>query len=77
MPEVEKPGKSPGRQPGGFGLLDGLQVVFVVAACFGGFSMIRGPAANDAQLLFRVGLSVVGLIGLLVVTVIKLTRRKP
>jgi hypothetical protein len=77
MPRSDRREKTPQGAPGGFSWLDGLQIAFVVAACYGGFSFLRGPAANGAQLLFRVGLSVVGLIGLLVVAVIKLARRKP
>jgi hypothetical protein len=77
MREADRQEKGPGRQPGGFGLLEGLQIAFLVAACFGGFSFLRGPAVNDAQLIFRVGLSVVGLIGFVVITAIKLVRRKP
>jgi hypothetical protein len=75
MPAADERAKTPERQPGGFGLLDGLQIAFVVASCLGGLSFVRGPAVNDAQLLFRLGSSAVGLIGFLVVTVIKLTRR--
>lgn len=66
----------PGREPTNFGLLDGLQVVFLVAGCSGFFFSLRGPPANEAHALFRIGLGVVGLIGLVAVTAIKFARRR-
>ena len=67
----DKPAPGPTR----FGTLDALQVVFGVAACSGVFFAVSGPAKNPAHLLFRLGVMGVGLVGLTVVTVVKLSRR--
>jgi hypothetical protein len=65
-----KPGPTPS------GPLDTLQMVFTIVACLGAFFYFRGPAHNNAQLLFRLGVMGVGAVGLLVVTVLKLTRQR-
>jgi hypothetical protein len=70
--DVPRPGPAPLR------VLDILQIVFLAAGCSGVFFTVNGPAKNEAQALFRLGVMVVGGIGLLVVTVLKLTsRRRP
>lgn len=61
--------------PTKFKTLDALQVVFGVAACSWVFFAISGPAQNGAQALFRLGVSLIGLIGLVVVLVLKRNRR--
>jgi hypothetical protein len=66
----------PKPKPAGFSSLDALQVVFGVAACSGLIFYINGPAQNLNQTLFRLGVMVLGGIGLLVVTVIKIAQRK-
>ena len=67
--------EEPPLEPTKFKTLDALQVVFMVAACSGAFFSISGPAKNTGHLLFRLGVMAVGGIGLLVITIIKLSRR--
>jgi hypothetical protein len=71
-PPIDEPKPEPKR----FGGLDALQVVFGVAACSGVFFTISGPAKNTGHLLFRLGVMGVGCLGLLVVTILKLTRQR-
>jgi|GEM_PF-3684489 len=63
--------RQPEPEPKKFTLLDGLQLVFLIAACSGVFFAIRGPAANEAQAIFRFGVMLGGLFGLAVVTILK------
>jgi hypothetical protein len=56
-------------------LLQALEWFFLFCLLFGGFLWMRGPAKNPAQLMFRVGLSGVGLAGVIVVQAIKFMNR--
>ena len=52
--------------------LDRLGSFFLMLLCLGAFYLFfRGPANNGAQLAFRIGLFVVGGIGMLVVGILK------
>ncbi len=66
----------PRPEPTRFTLLDGLQVVFAVAGCSGLFFALNGPAKNEAHALFRIGIMVVGVVGLGVVSIIKFSRSR-
>jgi hypothetical protein len=66
----------PKPKPAGFSGLDGLQLVFLIAACSGAIFYVNGPAQNANQAFFRLGVMVLGGIGLLVVTIVKLTTRR-
>jgi len=57
-------------------LLDGLTVVFAVAACLGLFFYFSRPAENQAVVWFRLGMAVVGSIGLVAVSVLKMSRSR-
>jgi hypothetical protein len=59
-----------------YGLLDGLTVVFAVAACLGLFFYFSRPAENQAVVWFRLGLAILGSIGLVAVSVLKMTRSR-
>jgi hypothetical protein len=70
MPEPERSERPEPPRTG----LDGLQMVFLIAMCIGGFLFLLKPAANSAQLIFRLSVVGVGAVGLLVVNIIKLNR---
>ena len=54
--------------------LDGLQMLFVLMAAIPGvFHLIR-PATNTGQLIFRLSVSAIGIIGFIVVTILKFRR---
>lgn len=57
--------------------LDGLQMVFLISACIGGFLSVRSPAVNMAQAIFRVAVVGVSIVGFLVVSIIKFSRNRP
>ena len=59
-----------------FSTLDALQVVFLVAACSGVFFTISGPARNAEHAMFRLGIMGLGLLGLVVVTLVKYLSRR-
>jgi len=59
-----------------YGLLDGLTVVFAVAACLGLFFYFSRPADNPAVVWFRLGMAIVGSIGLVAVSVLKMSRSR-
>jgi hypothetical protein len=66
----------PAPKPTGFSTLDALQVVFGVAACSGLIFYVNGPAQNTNQALFRLGVMGLGLLGLVVVTIVKFLSRR-
>ena len=68
--------REPDTEPTRYGLLDGLSVMFAVAACFGIFFYLRGPAKNELHALFRLGVVGVGLVGLVVVMVLRLVQKR-
>ena len=47
---------------------------FYFAIFFGGYLFMRGPAANTAQLAFRLTLIAVGVIGAIVMLVLRLSK---
>ena len=59
-----------------YGLLDGLTVVFAVAAFLGLFFYFSRPAENQAVVWFRLGMAIVGSIGLVAVSVLKMSRSR-
>jgi hypothetical protein len=59
-----------------YGLLDGLTVVFAVAACLGLFFYFSRPAENQAVVWFRLGMAIVGSLGLVAVSVLKMSRNR-
>jgi hypothetical protein len=61
-----------------YGLLDGLTIVFAVAAFLGLFFYFSRPAENPAVVWFRLSMAMVGSIGLVAVSVLKMSRsRRP
>lgn len=76
MADDDRPEGEPGPDRTPLGGLEGLQLVFGIVACLGVYFYFRGPAANEAQFLFRFGVMVVGTVGLAVVTILKLVRRR-
>jgi hypothetical protein len=71
MVDGNGPEYKPEEEPAHWSPLDGLQLVFVILACLGGFFYFRGPAANEAQTVFRLGIIVGAMFGLAVVTILK------
>ena len=58
-------------------LLDGLGSIFTFLVAFSGVQLILfGPAKTQAQLIYRVGLFLIGLFGLVIVHSIKRTRKR-
>jgi uncharacterized membrane-anchored protein len=55
--------------------LDMVLMVFVIMGVVGGFMSFRQPAANTAQLLFRLGVAAISVIGITVVLVLKYVRK--
>lgn len=76
MAEDEDRGGKPKPGPAPLRALDILQIGFLVAGGSGAIFALRGPAHNEGQALFRLGLMGVGLVGLVVVTILKLTSRR-
>ncbi|HKA08389.1 MAG TPA: hypothetical protein VKD71_14110 [Gemmataceae bacterium] len=62
--------------PTQYGLLDGLTIVFAVAAFLGLFFYFSRPAENQAVVWFRLGMAVFGSIGLVAVSVLKMSRSR-
>lgn len=72
MPEPERSERPEPPRTG----LDGLQMVFLIAMCIGGFLFLLKPAANPAQLAYRLAVVGGGAVGLLVVSILKYNRRR-
>lgn len=77
MPDWKKPERNPRSGPpqSQYGFADLLLVVFGSMIIIAG-TLWRKPAANDAVYLWRLGLAVIGLIGLVVAIALKLSRRR-
>jgi uncharacterized membrane protein YsdA (DUF1294 family) len=56
--------------------LDILLLVFVIMGAVGAFLSFQRPAANTAHLLFRLGIAGVSLVGIIVVLVLKMLRKR-
>ena len=54
--------------------VDKAALLFTVICAMGGMLWVKGPAVNSAQLLFRIVVSVVGLVGLITVIILKQRR---
>jgi hypothetical protein len=74
MAESDEPQRPP--KPKSISSLESLQLGFMIVSAIGAFFYFRGPAQNDAQLAFRIGVIAVGFIGLLIVSIIRLTRKR-
>lgn len=66
MPE-EKQNSSP---------LSGLELFFLLCLGISGFLWLRSPATSTTHLMFRLGLSAVGMVGLIVLLILRFTREK-
>ena len=63
------PGAKPAMSP-----LDSWQLMFLILAVLPGFFHLVNPAENMKQLVFRLSIAGVGLLGLIVVTILKFRR---